>query len=281
MAHSKSSGNIQSPTGDALQNASRSSSDLIKQQVFQRTMILAAAAHELKTPLATIAGYTDFLLGNHAGPLTEKQKWVLNEMQQNALRLQLFIQSLLSFSALESGKIEVRKELGNVNQCISEVLGNWATQCAARGTSCEFIPDPTLEPIYFDNLKVQHIISNLLDNALKFTPPGSHITVSTLRYLWERRTMKQSFSYSKDRRNTAEPNRHNCLRIDVSDNGPGIPAEYHQEIFEEFLQLKENPHGIGLGLAIARQLTEAHGGKIWVESNEGKGSTFSVLLPAI
>jgi signal transduction histidine kinase len=93
--------------------------------------------------------------------------------------------------------------------------------------------------------------------------------------------MKQSFSYSKDRRNTAEPNRHNCLRIDVSDNGPGIPAEYHQEIFEEFLQLKENPHGIGLGLAIARQLTEAHGGKIWVESNEGKGSTFSVLLPAI
>ncbi len=261
MAGLTSTGNLSSRPDETFHRDSQTPAEVIKREVFQRTLILATAAHELKTPLAAIAGYTDFLLGSHAGPLTEKQKDILTEMQQNALRLQLFIQSLLSFSALESGRVQVQKEPGNLGQCVSDVLDAWAAQYAARGTTWEFRPDPTVESVCFDNLKVQHIISNLLDNALKFTPPGSHVTVTIQRYLWERRRCGHGLPYPKDRRNPNEPQKHNCVRIDVSDNGPGIPAEYHQEIFEEFLQVKENPYGIGLGLAIARELAEAHGGK--------------------
>ncbi len=108
------------PESDLTDQVSPPGGDWVKREVFQRTLVLAAAAHQLKTPLAVITGYTDFLLGNNAGPLTEMQKNVLLEMQQNAVRLQRFIENFLNFSALESGKFEVQKELGDINQCVED-----------------------------------------------------------------------------------------------------------------------------------------------------------------
>ena len=245
--------------------------------------MLAAAAHEMKTPLAVIAGYTDFLLGSHAGPLNDMQRTVLVEMQQSALRLQQFIQNFLNLSLLESGKFELKREVGDLNQCLAEMIAPFANLYAERGTALEFIPDPTLPEIDFDCLKVQHVVSNLLENALKFTPTGGHVRVTTRTYLWERRALRSTLSFPNDKRKSGTNAPFTCVRIDVSDSGPGIPPEYHQEIFDEFLQVQQDPEsrGIGLGLAIARRLTEAHGGKIWVESKLGEGSTFSVLLPGL
>jgi len=259
---------------------SRLLDDWLKREVFRRTLALASAAHELKTPLSVMSGYTDLLLGESLGPLNEAQKTVLAEMQQNANRLQKFIHMFLTFSALESGKFQLSSELGDVNECVVEVLGHWAIPCEQRGMICRFIPDSTLPAFQFDSLKLQHIISNLLENALKFTPKGGCIVVKTEAHLWERRSHVQDAAFPQDRRRSRQACRYNSVKISVADNGPGIPPEYHFEIFNEFLRVQpEKANGMGLGLAIARRLVEAHGGKIWVESEVGRGSTFCVLLP--
>lgn len=254
--------------------------DSLKQDIFRRTIALASAAHELKTPLSVMTGYTDLLLGQLLGPLNEQQRKVLEEMKQSGLRLQRFVQDFLAFSALESGKIRITRELGDVNECVAEVLEHWSSRFEQKRLRWEFRPDSGLKPIIFDQLKLQHVISNLVDNAVKFTPSGGSVQVSTSKYLWERRSYRQTLPLSNERRTTGE-HRPNAVRISVSDTGPGIPAEYHQEIFNEFLRLQQtsDSHGMGLGLAIARRLIEAHAGKIWVESEPGHGSTFSLLLP--
>jgi signal transduction histidine kinase len=254
--------------------------DSLKQDIFRRTIALASAAHELKTPLSVMTGYTDLLLGQLLGPLNEQQRKVLEEMKQSGLRLQRFVQDFLAFSALESGKIRISKELGDVNECIAEVLEHWSSRFEQKKLRWEFRPDTSLQPILFDQLKLQHVISNLIDNAVKFTPAGGNVRVSTVAYLWERRSFRQTIPLGSERRSSPE-HQSNAIRISVSDSGPGIPPEYHQEIFNEFLRLQQtsDSHGMGLGLAIARRLIEAHAGKIWVESEAGNGSSFSLLLP--
>jgi signal transduction histidine kinase len=204
----------------------------------------------------------------------------LEEMKQSGLRLQRFVQDFLAFSALESGKIRISKELGDVNECIAEVLEHWSSRFEQKRLRWEFRPDTSLQPILFDQLKLQHVISNLIDNAVKFTPAGGNVRVSTVAYLWERRSFRQTIPLGSERRSSPE-HQSNAIRISVSDSGPGIPPEYHQEIFNEFLRLQQtsDSHGMGLGLAIARRLIEAHAGKIWVESEAGNGSSFSLLLP--
>lgn len=275
------SNQIQARAGLSIDPSQPRSEEQLKHEIFQRTLLLASAAHELKTPLAVIAGYADFLLGDYAGPLNEQQKSVVTEIQQNTLRLQHFIQSVLKFSALESGKFEIRKELADINQCVAEVISQWQIPYKARGTTCVFFPDSTLGPIHIDKLKLQNIISILLENALKFTAPSGRVTVTTTSDLWERRNLLSDKTIHLERRNPVPVVRNNCVRIDVSDNGAGIPSEYHQAIFEEFRQIEPSgqTQGVGLGLAIARRLTELQGGKIFVQSTVGRGSTFSVLLP--
>ena len=255
--------------------------DRLKQEVFRRTLLLASAAHELKTPLAVIAGYADFLLADHAGPLNQQQRNILGEMQQSTLRLQTLIEGFLKFSALESGNVEIRKELRDVNKCVEEVIAQWQIPYAARGTTIEFFPDPELDPIWIDSIKLQNILSNLLDNALKFSPAFGRVTVITSVDCWERRISQDQTKIHLERRVSAGEARPNCVRIDVVDNGSGIPPEYHTAIFDEFRQIEQvaRTQGIGLGLAIARKLAEAHGGKILVKSTVGEGSKFSVLLP--
>lgn len=254
--------------------------DSLKQDIFRRTIALASAAHELKTPLSVMTGYTDLLLGQLLGPLTDQQRKVLEEMKQSGLRLQRFVQDFLAFSALESGKIRISKELGDVNECMAEVLEHWSSRFEQKRIRWEFRPDSSLQPILFDQLKLQHVISNLVDNAVKFTPVGGKVRVSTSSYLWERRSFRQAQPLENERREQRE-HQPNAIRICVHDTGPGIPPEYHQEIFNEFLRLQQtsDSQGMGLGLAIARRLVEAHAGKIWVESEPGHGSTFCLLLP--
>ena len=276
---------MSSSPGQAVAGANPSATrleieDSLKQDIFRRTIALASAAHELKTPLSVMTGYTDLLLGQLLGPLNDQQRKVLEEMKQSGLRLQRFVQDFLAFSALESGKIRIGKELGNVNECVAEVLEHWSSRFEQKRLRWEFRPDSSLKPLLFDQLKLQHVISNLIDNAVKFTPVGGNVRVSTSGYLWERRTYRQNLPLANERRISSN-SQQNAVRISISDNGPGIPAEYHQEIFNEFLRLQQtsDSHGMGLGLAIARRLIEAHGGKIWVESEPGNGSTFSLLLP--
>jgi len=252
----------------------------LKREVFRRTLALASAAHELKTPLAVMLGYTDLLLTAGLGPVTAAQKVVLQEMQQNAWRLQKFVNTFLTFSSLESGKFELSREPGDVNECIAEIMEHWAIRFEQRGITCEFLPDSGLPCFCFDGPKLQHIVSNLLDNALKFTPAGGKIMVRTQQYWWERRGARQNAEFPQERRSNHGALEYNAARISVADTGAGIAPEHHLEIFEEFLRIRPgHTDGVGLGLAIVRRLVEAHGGKIWVESEFGRGSNFLFLLP--
>ena len=157
----------------------------------------------------------------------------------------------------------------------------WAPQFKTKRITHVFQPSKELPKFLFDYHKVQHIAANLLDNALKFTRGGGTIQLQTQPYCWERRMTLANRDKNEDRRRRKllQPN---SVRVTVSDTGPGVPAEFHQEIFEQFHQVNpklDDDNGRGLGLASAKRLVEMHGGKIWVESDSGHGSEFIFLLP--
>jgi signal transduction histidine kinase len=248
--------------------------------IHQRTIALATVAHELKTPLAIIAGYVELLLGEKAGPLNERQRRILKESQGGCERLQKFVQDYLVYSNLEAGKVDLKLEAGDLNACLGEVCGFYLEKFAAKGVALYFPVNPELEPFAFDTFKVQQVVSNLLQNALKFTPAGGTVWLTAEPYMWERRSRSDAH-FSPERREGSRAVV-NAVRVTVADTGTGIAPEYHQEVFDDFFKVPsqdDRSAGSGLGLAIARRLVQAHGGKIWVESEPGGGSKFRFLLP--
>jgi len=238
---------------------------------------LAAAAHELKTPLAIMGGYLNLLLEQKLGPLTPQQLEVLSEMQDNGARLTSFVQNLLSYATLKVNRYEIQNEVADINGCLREIAEFWAQRFQDKAIAFYFFPDEKLPAFPFDWYKVQHVVSNLLDNAIKYTPSSGTVWLHVEPYFWERRAIKRKPLLERRRRLVANPN---CCRVSVADTGPGIAPEYQQEIFEEYFRLTPSGtrvEGHGLGLAIARRLVQAAGGKIWVESEPGGGSKFSFL----
>jgi two-component system, sensor histidine kinase and response regulator len=130
--------------------------------------------------------------------------------------------------------------------------------------------------VSFDYPKLQQCIANLVDNALKHTPHGGCVTVKAEPHFWERRTSEVA---PRAERRRARGSEVNSILVSVGDTGVGIAAEYHQEIFEEFVRVDPSSSGMGLGLAITKRLIQAHRGKIWVDSIPGSGSKFSFILP--
>jgi signal transduction histidine kinase len=247
---------------------------------YQRTTnALASAAHDLKTPLAILNGYVEVLQSEKLGPLNERQRQVLRDMHSNGKRLQDFIQDFLSFSSLETGEIKMRFEKGNLNTCLSEVCQLWSNNFQDKGLALYFLPNEKVSEFVFDSPKVQRVVSNLLDNASKYTPSGGTVWLHAEPHMWERRAEKAAGVPQERRRQSVfHPN---SVKVSVSDTGPGIPAEYHIEVFDDFFRLAQNESqpGMGLGLAIARKLVTGMGGKIWVESTAGAGSKFSFVIP--
>jgi signal transduction histidine kinase len=240
---------------------------------------LATAAHDLRTPLAIIYGYIELLLTGKLGPLTEKQRSVLDDMLASSSRLKNLISDFLTFTGLQTGNLEMRFEIGNLNACLAEVCSFWSPRFQEKGVAFYFLENEKVEPFPFDYERVQRVMSNLLENALKFTPAGGTVWLHCEPHMWERRAVFKPSGQERRRRSMEAPN---AVRISVADTGPGIPPEFHQEIFNDFFQVPEdsnNNPGMGLGLGIARRLIQAHRGKIWVESESGSGSKFCVLLP--
>jgi signal transduction histidine kinase len=247
---------------------------------FQRTAnALASAAHDLKTPLAILNGYVELLQSEKLGSLNERQREVLRDMYSSGQRLQHFIQDFLTFSVLETGELKMQYDQGDINAYLSEVCRLWSHRFQDKGLALYFLANEKVPQFVFDAPKIQRVISNFLENASKFTPAGGTVWLHAEPYVWERRSVAQPVG-TGDRRqqNVSVPN---SVKISVSDTGPGIPPEYHQEVFDDFFRLptNENQDGMGLGLAIARRLVNGMGGKVWVESEPGAGCKFSFLLP--
>lgn len=242
----------------------------------QKTVFLGSAAHELKTPLAVMKGYYDMLLSGSLGKLSQRQRDILQESKESCDRLVRLVSMFLNYSALESGKLVLQLHDNDLRDCINDMTGRWHEAYQRGGVNLEIQLDADLPTFNFDYQKVQQCMVNLLDNALKNTPPGGSVTLRARVHFWERRTSEASPSEERRRGSASRPN---SVLVSVSDTGSGIAAEFHQEIFEEFVRVDPSSSGMGLGLAITKRLIQAHRGKIWVDSEPGRGSTFSFLLP--
>jgi signal transduction histidine kinase len=266
-----------------LENVSREDlraiCERLRDDIRRRTVALASAMHELRTPLASLDGYLEILNSGKAGDLNDRQQAILHDMKANEKRLKSFIAEFLTFAALETRTVSANLQEADLNATLYETCTTWMPRLQKKKIQLHFSPEEALEPFPFDGLKVQHVLSNLLHNALKFTPEGGNIWVAIEKIAWERRLRANPTKVEKRQQAAKLPK---AARVTVSDSGPGIDPEFHIEIFNDFRKLSsggKDDGSMGLGLSIARRLVNAHGGKIWVESNPGAGSRFIFILP--
>ena len=220
-----------------------------------KSEFLAVMGHELKTPLHAIRGYAQLLLEGIDGPVTPEQREDLENILRSSDHLRALIDNVLQFSKLEAGEEEVHPTVIPLDGLLEEALQNVKVLARERGIDVQVEAKGLY--VWADETKLKQILINLLSNALKYTSEG-HIHV------------------------TAEPQGEEIL-FAVRDTGIGIPPEDQAKIFEPFTQLDSSSTrawgGIGLGLSIVKKYVEMHGGRIWVESTPGKGSTFYFTLP--
>ncbi len=236
--------------------------DMNKLQVIDRmkTEFLSMVSHELRTPITPIKGYLALLMAGRMGELPAKQREVLQILSNQSDHLEDLIGSLLDISRLELGKpIPTNMQPLSLVKIFTEVIQALRITTEGRGLKLELKTDKDLPTVIGDDLKLKRILTNLVGNASKFTSKGGLITVQL----------------SLD-----GPN----IRVEVVDNGLGLAREYKEKIFEKFFQVDSSytraAGGIGMGLAIARELVELHGGKIWAESDGlGRGAKFIFTLP--
>jgi len=225
-----------------------------------KSQFLANMSHEFRTPLNAILGYTHMLLQGVAGDLLPAVKRQLQRIDSNGRHLMTIINEILDITRIEAGKMPMQLSEFNLNELVPEVMTELDPVIARSKLTVAPKLCPELPMVYSDRQKVKQIIVNLLSNALKFTHEGGiQITVG----------------YDPVDRNAC---------VSVVDTGIGISAEHHEKIFEDFRQVDDSPSrqygGTGLGLAICRRLATALGGRITLESTMGKGSTFTLTVPA-
>ncbi len=233
-----------------------------------KSEFVSVASHELRTPLAAIKNAIQLILSGKTGEINENQLKFLSMAERNINRLTNILNDLLSLSRIESGRVELKFENIAVKGIIEPVVSSLRPQADVKSIDIEIdVPDP-LPSVYVDKEKMEQVLINLIGNAIKFTPEGGKIGVSAR-------------AFSEERTGGAVKR----VAISVRDTGIGIPKEHLHSIFEKFYQVEGSLHrsagGTGLGLAITKGLVEAHQGKIWAESEVGKGSTFTFTLPIV
>jgi signal transduction histidine kinase len=222
-----------------------------------RSALLATVSHELRSPLTAISGYTATLL--HDGPWDERtQREFLEVIALSASRLSALVDNLLDAATLEAGALRLQREPVRVERVAERVLAQ--RRLLASGFTLHLETRPGLPLADADPLRVEQVLANLVDNAIKYSPHGGPIRVR--------------IASAAD----------GMLAVSVSDRGGGIPPEHVDHLFERFYRVEGTPAGIkgaGLGLFICKSLVESHGGTIWVDSQPGVGSTFTFTLPAL
>jgi two-component system, OmpR family, phosphate regulon sensor histidine kinase PhoR len=240
---------------------------------------LSMVVHDLKTPMAVINGYIEFLLSEKLGPLNEQQRAILVQSQASGERLASYIDNYLSLSALRAKKFLPELKEGRIQGCMEELRSFWRTPFENKHVDLVVTCDPAIEPFEFDCHKTQRVVSNLLENALQYSPAASRVEVRVTQFFWDRR--KHPDEHHPERRWQCSSEA-NAVSIRVSDEGPGIPIKFREAVFEEYFRIpgRSAPgRGTGLGLAIARNLVEAMHGEIRLDTEVNDGSHFVVVLP--
>ncbi len=234
-----------------LQNAQ------IERATRMKSEFLANMSHELRTPLHTIVGFSELLGEESQGSLNEKQQHYLNLIHRDSLYLLELINEVLDLSRIEAGRLELRLERFDVATVLDQVLSSIRPLSTAKDIQIG-IRVPTSIMITADPVRLKQVVYNLFSNSVKFTPEGGQILAAA--------TARDGY-----------------LEVAVSDTGIGIPREEQESIFDKFYQTELGTRvgleGAGLGLAITKRLVIQHGGRIWVESEPGKGSRFTFTVP--
>ncbi len=218
--------------------------------------VISTVSHQLKTPLTSIRMALHLLLEEKVGVLTPKQKDLLIAAQEDSDRLHRTLENLLDISRIASGKVAMELHMTQPHLMVAEAVESYRAAARQRGVELKTELPGDLPDVVADTLQIGHVFTNLLFNALKYTDSGGTITLSA--------------------RADAEQ-----VRFSLADTGKGIPADYLPRVFDRFFRVpgQEQETGIGLGLSIVKEIVEAHGGSVSVESREGEGSTFSFTLP--
>jgi len=245
-----------------------------------KSEVLANVSHELRTPLTAIIAFTEMLLNPANGQLNQKQREYLEDITDSSRQLLMEVSDLLLMARFEAGKLELALEPFEMVELISDSISRLQTLAEKKNIQLLFPSAGGEWWVLADRAKVRHVLNNLLNNAVKFTPEGGRIAISLDRSPCNDSERshgpKPEF---KDQPETGYEGGMECLVVSVTDNGIGIDPRDQEVIFEKFYQLGRPEQGAGLGLAIAKELVLIHGGEIWVESEPGCGSAFHFALP--
>ncbi|MCG3205139.1 MAG: Adaptive-response sensory-kinase SasA [Elusimicrobia bacterium] len=244
-------------------------SDVTKQKELTRLQneFMANVTHDLRAPVHALKLSVNAILEESAGPVTQDQKKMLSMAVRNVDRLSRLIDDLLDFSKMESGKMDIRPQVVELEPLLKEATVSMETWSKGRGIHVEYQQIEEIPPAFVDSDRILQVVNNLISNAIKFTPSGGKVMVRAKRY---------------------EESGKNMIVVEVEDTGPGISKEDQKRIFDRFVQLKPNEkldiRGTGLGLSICQALVDLHKGKLWVHSpppTSGTGSLFSFTVPCV
>lgn len=239
-----------------------------------RREMVANVSHELRTPLASIKLLVETLQGSPPPDITTR---MLGQIADELESMTHLVDELRELSQIESGRLVMSMRPTAIDPLVERAVTRLRAQAEHRRLKLVIAPHPELPPALMDGERIGQVLLNLLNNALKFTPAGGTISVIVEPVSAEQQN-GQRWSYELQQTGLEQ-----ALLIRVQDTGIGIPAGEVDRVFERFYKVDRartrNSGGTGLGLAIAKHLIEGHGGRIWVESREGAGSSFSFLLP--
>ena len=219
-----------------------------------KSEFIAAASHELRTPLTSVQMGIHLLLESDAGTLDERQQEILQVCREDTARLDRLMRELLDLSTIESGAVTPQLVPTRPATLLADAVNPLRLQVEARGVRLDVDAPPDLPHVAVDRSQIERVIGNLVTNAMRATPAGGTITVAAV-------------------------GRGGEVAISVTDTGAGIPRDYLPRIFEPFVQLPHASGGAGLGLTISRRIVEGHGGRLTVQSEPGRGSTFTFTVP--
>ncbi len=249
-----------------------------------KSEFLMNMSHELRTPLNPVIGFSEIMLDGLAGSITEQQREYLSDINDSGKHLLTLIDGILDLSRIEAGRMEPEISRFNLKSLIEESLLMFKEKSQRRNIQVKAEVGQEIGEIFADERMIKQILYNLLSNAFKFTPDGGSVSVHA------RKVHSSQFTVHGQERLSGEPSTMNrehvdFIEISVSDTGIGISQEDQKKLFLPFQQvetsLSKKYPGAGLGLNLCKRFVELHGGRIWVESEQGKGSKFSFAIPII